>query len=336
MRFCELEPSFHLGRFLNGSAIPHCERAKYSASEPHSSKIVPNCCGRPPGLGQRVTAGFNVGLMRKSGPFSVLFAFGLLLALGVACRAADSPAAVASSRANPLGPGDALSIQVVGQPEVTNAFVGDDGTINVPLVGNVQVAGLLPVDAGTRIAKALKDGGYFVDPHVVISTQPRSQVVTVTGEVHAPGRFPVNPATTIFDLLAQAGGLKDTASNVGYVLRKDDDGHINRYPVKLSELAEIRDYLPTSTLLGGDSLVVPPAGTCYVTGEVTTPGKYTVEPGMTVMQAIVHAGGITARGSEHRIEVKRLGKNGQYQVVHVKPGDPVQADDVIHVKESIF
>ena len=42
------------------------------------------------------------------------------------------------------------------------------------------------------------------------------------------------------------------------------------------------------------------------------------------------------RGSERRIQVKRLGKNGQYQVIKVKPGDPIQASDIIRVKESIF
>ena len=51
---------------------------------------------------------------------------------------------------------------------------------------------------------------------------------------------------------------------------------------------------------------------------------------------IARAGGINERGSERRIQLKRLGKNGQYQVLSVKPGDPIQADDIIRVKESIF
>jgi polysaccharide biosynthesis/export protein len=137
-------------------------------------------------------------------------------------------------------------------------------------------------------------------------------------------------------LLAQAGGVKETASDVGYVQRRDDGGHIARYPVKLNGLTEIKDALPTSTLLGGDTLVVPAAEHYFVNGEVLMPGKYYIEPGMTVMQAIIHAGGITERGSEHRIELKRLEKDGQYKVIHPKPGDPIQADDVIRVKESIF
>jgi polysaccharide export outer membrane protein len=269
-------------------------------------------------------------------PLVAVFAVGLLLSFGTVCRSAEAPPPADTQHTSELSAGDSVSVQVFGQPEGPNVYVGDDGTISVPLAGNVPVAGLSPVAAAAQVAKALKDGGYFVDPRVTIVMQPRSQVVTVLGEVRTSGRFPITPGTTILDLLAQAGGLKETASEVGYVQRRDDSGHIKRYPVKLNGLSEIKDTLPTSTLLGGDTLFVPIAEHYYVNGEVTTPGKYFIEPGMTVMQAIIHAGGITERGSEHRIELKRLGKDGQYQVIHAKPGDPIQADDVIRVKESIF
>jgi polysaccharide biosynthesis/export protein len=268
--------------------------------------------------------------------FLAVFAMGLLLSLGAVCRLAEAAPAADQEHLSVLSAGDSVSVQVFGQPEGPNVYVSDDGTITVPLVGNIEVAGTSPAEAAARVAKALKDGGYFVDPRVTIVTQPRSQVVTVLGEVATSGRYPITPGTTILDLLAQAGGLKETASDVGYVQRRDETGHINRYPVKLNGLTEIKDSLPTSTLLGGDTLMVPPAEHYYVTGEITTPGKYYIAPGMTVMQAIVRAGGITERGSEHRIELKRLEKDGQYKVIHAKPGDPIQADDVIRVKESIF
>jgi polysaccharide export outer membrane protein len=236
-----------------------------------------------------------------------------------------------------LGAGDSVSIQVFGQPDVTNVYVGDDGTISVPLVGNIPVAGLSPVQAAAKVAKALKDGRYFIDPHVtILVTQPHSQLVSVLGEVQNSGRYPINPRTTIVDLLAQAGGVRETASDVGYVLRSDDNGHVSRYPIKLDGLTDIKDALPTPTLLGGDSLVVPRAERYYVYGEVTTPGTYRIEQGMTVIQAIARAGGINERGSERRIQLKRLGKNGQYQLLHPKPGEPIQSDDIILVKESIF
>jgi polysaccharide export outer membrane protein len=274
--------------------------------------------------------------MTRFRPFVAFFAVGLLLSLSAVCRSVEAADPADQQHLSLLSAGDSVSVQVFGQPESPNVYVGDDGTISVPLVGHIQVAGTSPTEAAVRVAKALKDGGYFVDPRVTIVTQPRSQVVTVLGEVGSSGRFPITPGTTILDLLAQAGGLKATASDVGYVQRRDDSGHIQRYPVKLNGLTEIKDTLPTSTLLGGDTLVVPPAEHYYVTGEITTPGKYYIEPGMTVMQAIVRAGGITERGSEHRIELKRLEKDGQYKVIHARPGDPIQADDVIRVKESIF
>ena len=282
-------------------------------------------------------AGVNVGLMTKFRSFAAVIAVGLLLTLGAICRSAGEPTTANQQHMSQLGPGDSVSIQIFGQPDATNIYVGDDGSISVPLVGNIQVAGISPVDAAARVAKALKDGGYFVDPHVtIIVTQARSQLVSVLGEVGSVGRYPITPRTTIVDLLAQAGGVKETASDVGYVLRSDENGHINRYPIKLNGLSDIKDVLPTPTLLGGDSLVVPRAEHYFVLGEVVTPGKFPFEPGVSVIQGIARAGGINERGSERRIQLKRLGKDGQYRVVPVKPGDPIQVDDIIRVKESIF
>jgi polysaccharide export outer membrane protein len=282
-------------------------------------------------------AGVNVGLMTKFRLFTGIFAVALLLTLSAVCRSAEVPTTAEKQHMSQLGPGDAVSIQVFGEPDVPNVYVGDDGTISVPLVGDIQVAGTSPVEAAARVAKALKDGGYFLDPHVtIIVTQQRSQLVSVLGEVQVVGRYPINPRTTIMDLLAQAGGLKETASDVGYVLRTDDNGRISRYPVKISRLADAADAQQALKLMGGDSLVVPRAEKFFVQGEVAAPGTYPIEPGMTVIQAIARAGGVNERGSERRIQLKRLGKDGQYQVLHVKPGDPVQAGDMIRVKESIF
>lgn len=269
--------------------------------------------------------------------FAAGLTLGLLVLFSPFCRSDDLANTSDQPHAITLGPGDSVSIQIFGQPDATNTRVGDDGAISVPLVGDVQVEGMSPVDAAKRVGKALKDGGYFVDPRVtIVVSQARNQLVSVIGEVQTVGRYPVNPRTTILELLAQAGGVKDSASEVGYVLRSDENGHVSRYPVKLNGLTELKDALPTATLLAGDTLVVPRVENVYITGEVTNPGRYHIEPGMTVIQAIARAGGITERGSEHRIQLKRLTKNGDYQAMSVKPGDPIQADDIIRVKESIF
>jgi polysaccharide biosynthesis/export protein len=265
-----------------------------------------------------------------------VFSLGLLLTFSAAGHSAEKPNPTQLALSQ-LGTGDSVSIRVYGQPDVDNAYVAEDGTISVPLVGDVQVKGLTPVEAATQVAKALKDGGFFVDPHVtIIITDVRSQLVSVTGEVSNVGHYPVNPRTTIVDLLTQAGGLKETASVTGYVLRADASGHMNRYPVKLNGLGDLKDALPNGMLMGGDSLVVPKAETYFVLGEVVAPGKFPIEPGLTLIQAIARAGGANARGSERRIQLKRLGKDGEYHVVSVKPSDPIEAGDMIRVKESIF
>jgi polysaccharide biosynthesis/export protein len=256
---------------------------------------------------------------------------------GIGASMAAEPSSSEQRTLGTLGPGDSVSIQIVGQPETTTVYVGDDGTINVPLVGAVQVAGTSPVEAESKVAQALKAGGLFVNPQVIVTvTQSRSEVVSVLGEVQSSGRYPVSPRTTVVDLLAQAGGVKDGASEIVYVLRRDASGALIRYSVDLTGLSNVENPLPSQILQGGDSLVVPPAEHFYVEGEVTTPGTYRLEPGMTVIQAIARAGGITPRGSERRVQIKRARKSGDYQTVHPKSSDPVQPGDIIRVKESIF
>jgi polysaccharide export outer membrane protein len=158
----------------------------------------------------------------------------------------------------------------------------------------------------------------------------------VLGEVAAQGTYPITPRTSIFDLLGRAGGVKETASDVGYVLRRDETGQVTRHPVSLNILADSQAAPSTWTLLAGDSLVVPPADHFTVIGEVKTPGRYRVEPTMTILQAIARAGGITDRGSERRIQVQRADKPGHVKTSSAKSGDLVKADDIIIVKESLF
>lgn len=236
-----------------------------------------------------------------------------------------------------LGPGDLISIQILGQPDSTTVYVGDDGTITAPLVGPIQVRGLSPVEAADRVAKALKAGGYFVDPQVTIQvTQSRSQMVSVLGEVHSPGRYVVTPSTTILDLLAEAGGAKDTAGDIGYRIRPDGTGGSERIEISINGTSTVPGAAANQTLRGGDSLIIPRAEQFSVVGEVKAPGSYRLDPKISIMEAIAHAGGINERGSERRVLVRRKSPDGQIKSFKPKPSDLVEADNVIVVKESIF
>jgi polysaccharide export outer membrane protein len=237
-----------------------------------------------------------------------------------------------------LGPGDSVSMQVYGQPDMTNTvYVADDGTLPVPLAGAVPVNGLSPSEASHRIESALKKGRFLVDPHVSLTVvESRSQRVSVLGQVGKPGMYPIQSNTTIFDLMAQAGGELDTGSDVMYLLRADTSGQVQRYPISLKGLNDGSQSIPVRELRGGDSIFVPRAEQFYIYGEITAPNKYRVEPQMTVIQAIARAGGITPRGSERRVDIKRMTTDGKYVTLKAKLNDIVKPDDVIHVKESIF
>jgi polysaccharide biosynthesis/export protein len=254
-------------------------------------------------------------------------------------RPADSAAAgPGAPRLLQLGPGDSVAIQVYGQPDMNaTVYVADDGTIPVPLVGAVQISGLSPAEAAHKIEAAFRDGKFLVDPHVTITvTQSRSQRISVLGEVGTPGRYSIESNETIFDVLAQAGGAKETAADVVFLLRPDRSGQIERIPINLKGLTDNQRVMPTPPLRGGDSILVPRAEQFYIFGEVAAPNMYRIEPGMTVTQAIARAGGVTARGSRKRIEIKRKGPDGRELSFSARPDEPVQANDVLRVKESIF
>lgn len=267
-------------------------------------------------------------------------AFGLC-AIAALCSALAPMAASAEPSSGPLiklGVGDTVSVQVYGRPELnTTTYVSDDGTIPLPLAGNVQIAGLSPAKAGQRVASAFRDGKFLVDPQVTMFlVQSRSQQVSVLGEVRTPGRFGIESRTTMMDVLAQAGGTTDNASDMVVLLRPDKTGKVIRHSIDLRGLSQKNLPLPTLRLRGGDSIFVPPSEQFYIHGEVKAPNMYRLETGMTVVQAISRGGGITPRGSSSRIEIRHRRPDGTYVTRTANPNDTVQADDVILVKERFF
>jgi len=151
-----------------------------------------------------------------------------------------------------LGVGDSVGIQVYGQPDMSvTVYVADDGTLSVPLAGPVKVLGLSPTDAARRIEKALHDGGYLVDPHVTLNvTQSLSQKVSVLGEVKQPGRYSISGNTSIFDVIAQAGGVTDNSSSTIYILRPNGSGGTDRLTINLKGLNVENGSLPEQNLKG--------------------------------------------------------------------------------------
>jgi polysaccharide export outer membrane protein len=239
-----------------------------------------------------------------------------------------------------LGAGDQVKMEVFGRPEMdTTTYVADDGTIRVPLAGPVLIGGLSPGEAAERVEAALRKGQYLLDPHVTFTVlQSRSQRVSVLGEVRAPGRYAMESNTTVLDLIAQAGGATEKGADIAYILRPDGAGSLQRLPVNLKGIDSSEGGTPAilQTLRGGDSIYVPAAAQFYIAGEVRAPAVYRLDSGMTLLQAIARAGGVSERGSTSRVTIKRRGPKGDYVVISGKPGEKIQPDDVITVKERIF
>jgi polysaccharide biosynthesis/export protein len=282
------------------------------------------------------------GMHRTDRFRKIAFAFVLGLAPLLAQGQAAQPSAPAASH-QPilvLGPGDEVSLHVFGQPSMdTTTYIADDGTLQIPLAGPVHIGGLSPSAAGHAVEAALIKGQFLVNPHVTFTiVKSRSQEVSVLGQVHEPGVFPIASNTTLLELLAQAGGETEEGADTVYILRAGSDGAMHRLSVNLQELSESGSAPEAAeiTMQGGDQVYVPRGAEVFVMGEVRQPGKFKLEAGMTVLEVVAHAGGVTNMGSTHRIVIRREGPDGKYHQISANLTDKVQPNDVINVRERIF
>jgi polysaccharide export outer membrane protein len=237
-----------------------------------------------------------------------------------------------------LGAGDTVRITVFRYPDLTTeARLSEDGKVSVPMIGQVTLQGMTPGQAAKRIAERMKSGNYILNPQVdVVVLEARSRQVSVLGFVTRPGRYMLEGTTAkVTDVLAMAGGLVPAASDTAVVTRTRG-GKSESFNIDLAAIIQNGDGSKDIEVGAGDSVFVPKAPVVYVYGEVMRGGSYRLEPGMTVMQAISVAGGITPRGSESRTKLRRRGSDGAWKESTAKPLDPVSADDVIYVRESLF
>ena len=258
--------------------------------------------------------------------------------LALAGLAAQAQAPTQAKPDYPLGAGDAIRVQVFQNPDLTiETRVSENGSITYPLIGSVDLGGLSIAVAEQKIATALEKGGFIKKPQVnIILVQIRGNQVAVLGQVNRPGRFPLETANTrLSDMLANAGGATSGGDDVAIVTGVRN-GTTFRKQIDIPSIF-LSDKLQDDIVLqGGDSIYVHRAPVFYIYGEAQRPGSFRIERGMTVMQALAQGGGPTARGTEKRLRLHRKAADGSIQALEPQLTDPVLADDVIYVKESIF
>jgi polysaccharide export outer membrane protein len=262
---------------------------------------------------------------------------------------AGAPAAPAAAGDYEVGPGDVLEVNVFGNEDLSRIpTVQTNGAVSLPLLGEVQVAGLTVAEVQRKITNLLaKD--YLVNPQVEVKVKDyQSQYVSVVGEVNTPGRKPIRGRMRLIDALLESGGFKATASADVQITRTDgtfDDGQ-RTIRVRISSAATLQDQINLELpLKNGDIITALPKAYVTVDGEVNKPGRYAIEADLTVTGAVSLAGGLTRFGSSG-VKVRRTDpRTGSVTILEVdikdvrngkKPDVPLQPNDVISVSRRIF
>lgn len=199
---------------------------------------------------------------------------GFLLTIGmlvspVLCLAQNQePAATPPATATPapppgtsndtyvIGSNDVLNVTVWKEPTLSGSLlVRPDGMISIPLIGDVQAAGLTSLRLADQISAKLKK--YVQDPNVsVVVAQIHSKVVYMIGEVGHTGPVEMTPNMTLLEAISSAGGLTEFANKKKIYLLRDQEGKRQRIPVhyKQALAGDLSFDLP---LKPGDTIVVP-------------------------------------------------------------------------------
>jgi polysaccharide export outer membrane protein len=249
-----------------------------------------------------------------------------------------------------IGRQDLLEIKVFDVDELSQTVrVADDGSITMPLLGRLLVAGLTKTELEQTLARLLEER-YVRDPHVTVFVKEyESKKVAVSGAVKKPGTYEMLGQKTLLEMLSLAGGLDKDLGKEIIIFRQESDGPTRRISVDLERLVYAADPGLNQVVEPGDIIYVPTVEKVriFVTGAVKNPDLYEVprdEP-VTVLKAVTLAGGTTDRAAEKRVQIIRSDGDGnrvtlQVNLKSVKRGkaeDPIlQKDDLVLVPESFF
>jgi polysaccharide export outer membrane protein len=230
-----------------------------------------------------------------------------------------------------LGQGDVVGVMVVGSPEFnTRSRVSNDGTVVLPLIGQIQAAGLSQAALAGKVSEALKKGGYYASPIVRVELLGiQSRYVTVLGNVGQPGLLPLDRNYRLSEIVARVGGR--TAAGADFVVLTPANGEPKKYAISNLATGGSEEDPVVSP---GDKIYIPPAENevVYLNGEVRSPGAYAIQKDMTVRIALAKAGGVSENGSEKKVKLVRDGKRLEDANLETK----VQPGDVITFGARLF
>jgi polysaccharide biosynthesis/export protein len=166
-----------------------------------------------------------------------------------AARAVEPPAGFV------IGPEDVLSIVFWRDKEMsTQVTVRPDGKISLPLLDEVQAAGLTPAELRAHLVAESRR--FFGNPSVtVVVAEINSPKVFITGQIARPGSHVIAAPMTVLQLIAMAGGLKDFADPRNILIVRSEGGRTSRYVFDYKAIG--RNLHQNIELRPGDTVVVP-------------------------------------------------------------------------------
>ena len=254
----------------------------------------------------------------------------------VAVQFGADKAAGAATDAYAVGVGDILSISVYNNPDLSGDFtVAPDGSIGMPLLGTIPVAGRSEAAIrGDVTQRLVKD--FLVDPQVSVSVKTyQSQYVYVTGAVPRAIRVPVRSGLTLRGALAEAGAA--ISPGITVELRRAS-GEITMLDAAKLDAADAP--LPKDR----DVLTVQQSNFVSIYGEVRRSSRLALTPEMTLLQAIAMAEGLTDWANKKKVKILRKAATGTEEVLinlteverHKVPDPTLQPEDVIIIGRRVL
>jgi polysaccharide export outer membrane protein len=156
-----------------------------------------------------------------------------------------------------IGGQDVLDISVWKEVELTRTVpVRPDGKISMPLLNDVQAAGLTPTQLAAQITESLKK--FVTNPQVtVIVAQINSQRIYILGEVNRAGAYPLLPNMTVLQGLSSAGGFTQFANLKKIYMFRMENGKQVKYPFNYKDVISGKQPDENVVMKAGDTIVVP-------------------------------------------------------------------------------
>jgi polysaccharide export outer membrane protein len=261
-------------------------------------------------------------------------------------KAAAADAATKAAHAGEtyvLGPQDTLTIRVVNMDEMGDEPYPIDlsGVVTLPRIGRVHAGGLTVEQLQDQLTEKFKE--YLQDPVVsIVIAEYHSQPVSVLGAVESPGVHQIRGNKTLFEVISEAGGLKDDAGNKITLTRQMVNGALplpnavtdpsGRYSIAELNIRSVmsakspQDNIPVKPY---DVITVPKADLVYVIGAVKRSGGFPLveRANMTVLEALSLAQGLDRGASSRKAKILRTD-----EVTHARLEIPIDVKDILEGK----